>query len=61
MLRIIYLFLLLVFVISLGLYFINANAAESAPLETKAHHCDAYENLVDYSLCMLKSPNTNVN
>jgi len=59
MTRIIYLFLAFVFIISDGLYFIDANAAESNPSETVAHHCDSYENLADYTQCILKSPNTN--
>lgn len=52
--RIIYLFLLLVFIMSLGLYFIDANAL---PSETNGHHCDSYENLAEYILCLPTIPN----
>lgn len=57
MLRIIYLFLLLVFIMSLGLYFIDANAADALPSETNGHHCDSYENLAEYILCLPTVPN----
>ncbi|TNV15109.1 hypothetical protein [Ochrobactrum teleogrylli] len=56
MTRIIYLFLFLVFLMSAGLYFIDANAADTAPWQPNAHHCDSYENLADYTRCILRSP-----
>ncbi|GEM_PF-2161153 len=56
MLRIIYLFLLLVFIMSVGLYFIDAKAADASPSEVTAHHCDSYENLVDYIHCLPTTP-----
>ncbi|MBA8838629.1 hypothetical protein [Ochrobactrum sp. RH2CCR150] len=58
MTRIIYLFLLLIFVVSAGLYFIDAHAADAAPSKTNAHHCDSYEKLADYIRCLPTTPNT---
>jgi hypothetical protein len=41
---------------SLGLYFIDAKAADASPSEVTAHHCDSYENLVDYIHCLPTTP-----
>lgn len=59
MTRIIYLFLLLIFVMSAGLYFIDAQAADAAPSKTNAHDCDSNENLADYIRCLPITPNAN--
>ncbi|MEL4069198.1 hypothetical protein WKW50_03500 [Ochrobactrum sp. GPK 3] len=57
MIRIIYPFLLLIFMMSVGRYFVDANAADALPSETNGHHCDSYENLADYIHCLPTTPN----